>query len=340
VAVDAGGHLGVFGQGASAGIEGERVVLRRKGEVVFEAPLRALRSVHVDSFGMSLSTPLLEALARQDIPVILSRPGSGAWAVVRPLASRGGADLLRAQLAAQGGPLSIAVAIELIGAKVANQERLLRYYAKAKARRATPVGVLLRESADRMAVLGAALTDIAVDDTEAARRKVFSLEGRAGATYWGAIQGILGSVFPGRTGRDAADPVNQALNYGYGVLYAAAWAATARAGLDPAVGMLHASTGDRGAFVFDLVETFRVPAVDRPVVGLVSRGKEMKLNRDGHLTASTRRHVAHVVGCALQRPTPWGGAARPLAEHLDRHAAAIAVWLQGGPPVHALRIRW
>lgn len=340
VAVDAGGHLGIFGYGASAGIEGERIVLRRKGEVVFEAPVRGFRSVHVDSYGMSLSTPLLESLAGQGVPVILSRPGGKAWAVLRPLTSRGGADLLRAQLGAHAGPLSIAVARELIGAKLANQERLLRYYAKAKARRTAPEGVRLREAADRIASLASELPAIEDTDVDAARRKVFSVEGRAGSTYWTAVKEVLGEAFPGRTGRGATDPVNMALNYGYGVLYAAAWAATARAGLDPAVGVLHASVGDRGALVFDLVEPFRVPAVDRAVIGLVSRGKAIKLNRDGHLTTTTRRHVAHVVGKALQHATRWGGAARPLSEHIERHAVELAAWLQGGPPLRALRMRW
>jgi CRISPR-associated protein Cas1 len=340
VAVDAGGHLGIFGFGAMAGLEGERIVLRRKGEVVFEAPIRSFRSVHVDSYGMAISTPLLEELASRDIPVVLSRPGSRAWAVLRPLASKGGAEQLRAQLAAHAGPLSIAVARELIGAKLANQERLLRYYAKAKARRTAPEGVRLREAADRISALAGELPSIDDTDVEAARRKAFSVEGRAGSVYWTALKDVLGDGFPGRTGRGAGDPVNMALNYGYGVLYAATWSAVARAGLDPAVGVLHASTGDRGALVFDLVEPFRVPVVDRAVVGLVSRGKEIKLNREGHLTATTRRHIAHVVGRALQQPTPWGGAARPVAEHIERHAVELAAWLQGGPPFRALRIRW
>lgn len=340
VAVDAGGHLGIFGFGAMAGIEGERIVLRRKGEVVFEAPIRSFRSVHIDSYGMAVSTPLLEELASRDVPVVLSRPGGRAWAVLRPLASKGGAEQLRAQLAAHGGALSITVARELIGAKLANQERLLRYYAKARARRTAPEGVRLREAADRIAALAAELPSIDDGDPDAGRRKVFSVEGRAGAVYWTALKDVLGDGFPGRTGRGATDPVNMALNYGYGVLYAATWSAVARAGLDPAVGVLHASTGDRGALVFDLVEPFRVPVVDRAVVGLVSRGKDIKLNREGHLTTTTRRHVAHVVGRALQQATPWGGAARPLAEHIERHAVELAAWLQGGPPLRALRMRW
>jgi len=104
--------------------------------------------------------------------------------------------------------------------------------------------------------------------------------------------------------------------------------------------MLHASPGDRGSLVFDLIEPFRVPAVDRPVVSFISRGKIIKLNRDGHLTALARRDLAGVVGTALADPVSWGGAKKPLAEHIVGHARDLAIWLQGGRRLRALRIRW
>lgn len=162
------------------------------------------------------------------------------------------------------------------------------------------------------------------------------------ALLWLHLLAALASrpPFPRREGRGATDPINVALNYGYGILYAATWAAVGRAGLDPGIGMLHASPGDRGALVFDLVEPFRVPVVDRPITGLVSRGKQIKLNTDHHLTARTRQAVATAVGQALERSVPWGGTVRPLAGHIDLQAHALATWLQGGPPLRALRIRW
>lgn len=339
-AVNAGGHLEVFGFGAHAGLEEERFVLHRKRELIFEAPLAALRTVQVDSYGMTFSTPLLEELAERDVPVLFTRHGERPWAVLRPLVAKGSVDLLRAQVAGQAGRLGIQVAQELVAAKLANQERLLRYYAKYKRRRSTPAGARLRDGAERIARIASELSDVPLDGADVARRKVFSIEGRAAAAYWSALQEVLGKEFPGRVGRGATDAINIALNYGYGILYAAVWGAIARAGLDPGIGMLHASPGDRGALVFDFVEPFRVPAVDRPVVGLISRGTLIKLNTDRQLTASARGHIAGVVGRALDDPIPWAGIEKPLAEHIEREARDLATWLQGGEPLRALRIRW
>ena len=83
-----------------------------------------------------------------------------------------------------------------------------------------------------------------------------------------------------------------------------------------------------------------MPVVDRPVIGLMSRGKVLKLNTDGHLTASARRHVADSVGQAFDRKVPWDGIEQSLAGHIEEHARSLAVWLQGGQPLRALRIRW
>lgn len=338
-AVNAAGHIGIFGYGAVASLEQDRMVLRRKRNVVFEAPIEAMRTLQVDSYGIVVTTPLLERLAEHDVPLLFARHGERPWAVLRPLTARGPGDLLGSQVAARGGPLAILVAQELIGAKLANQERLLRYYAKYSRRRMTPAGILLCEGAESIASLSEALSEVENEDIEAARRKVFSVEGRSGAAYWSALRAVLKEDFR-RIGRGAIDPINAALNYGYGILYAAVWGAIGRAGLEPGIGMLHASPGDRGALAFDLVEPFRVPVVDRPVIGLVSRGKVLKLNTDRHLTAGARRHVAAAVGQALDRKVPWDGSEQSLAGHIEEHARSLAVWLQGGQPLRALRIRW
>jgi len=53
-----------------------------------------------------------------------------------------------------------------------------------------------------------------------ARRGLFLVEARAAAHYWGAFASLVPSSygFPGRAHQNASDPVNKALNYGYGLL--------------------------------------------------------------------------------------------------------------------------
>ena len=340
IAISAGGHISVFGNGAFLSMEGERLILRRKTKLLFEAPVAEVKSVHTYCFGLVISTPVMEALAGRGVPILFSTPGAPPWGLLRSPAAPAPAEVMAAQLQAHQGQLSIEIARELVGAKLRNQDRMLRYLAKYKGRRSTPVGSALRDASEQIRSSAEGLGDIAMDDIAAARRRIFSTEGRAGALYWGALKRVLGKRFPGRTGRGAKDPVNMALNYAYGILYSAVWAAVLKANLDPGVGLLHASIGDRGSLVFDLIEPFRVPAVDKPILGWLNRGAKVSPNKDGLLRTATRVHIAELVSEALERPTPWNGSERPLSAHLEDHAVRLRDWLQGGPPLKALRIRW
>lgn len=82
VAISAGGHISVFGNGAFLSMEGERLVLRRKTKLLFEVPLNQVRSVHTYCFGLVVSTPVLEQLAVRGVPVLFSSPGGPPWGLV------------------------------------------------------------------------------------------------------------------------------------------------------------------------------------------------------------------------------------------------------------------
>jgi len=67
------------------------------------------------------------------------------------------------------------------------------------------------------------------------------------------------------TARQATHPANALLNYAYGVLESQVRRAIVTAGLDPTLGVLHASHPGRSALVYDLMEPLR-PQVDRLVL--------------------------------------------------------------------------
>jgi len=69
----------------------------------------------------------------------------------------------------------------------------------------------------------------------------------------------------GRGPKDAVDPINCALNLGYAFLEAETKIACHAAGLDPALGLLHADRDARLSFIYDLMEPCR-PVVDRLVL--------------------------------------------------------------------------
>ncbi len=68
--------------------------------------------------------------------------------------------------------------------------------------------------------------------------------------------------------RNAEHPVNAMLNYAYAVLESEVRVQIVAAGLDPTIGYLHGSYGNKQTLVFDLMEPLR-PVIDRAILAVV-----------------------------------------------------------------------
>jgi CRISPR-associated protein Cas1 len=107
-----------------------------------------------------------------------------------------------------------------------------------------------------------------------------TVEGRTALRYWEAFRRCMPEPlrFQGRMVKtkamNAIDPVNLALNYGYGFLKCEARTAVNCVGLEPAVGYLHEPSAQqtRESLVYDLMEPFRF-LVDLAVIQSFEIGK-------------------------------------------------------------------
>lgn len=102
--------------------------------------------------------------------------------------------------------------------------------------------------------------------------EVMQKEAEAAKIYWRGVRALLPKSlgFKGRRKmlKDNIDPFNRALNIGYGMLKKVVWGAVISAGLNPYIGFLHKFRHGRISLVFDLMEEFRSPFVDRKLIGL------------------------------------------------------------------------
>jgi CRISPR-associated protein Cas1 len=157
------------------------------------------------------------------------------------------------------------------------------------------------------------------------------IEGDAAARYWEAIGRVIPAAlgWPGRETRGAGDPLNSALNYGYGVLYAQVEQALILAGLDPYAGFLHADRPGKPSLVLDLIEEVRQTVVDRTVIGLVNRGMAVEQDAEGRLTEAIRRRLAEKVLERLAATEPYEGRRRVLRHILQAQARQIATYVRG-----------
>lgn len=102
------------------------------------------------------------------------------------------------------------------------------------------------------------------------------LEGMAARMYFDGFPEILDEkLWPwhGRNRRPPRDPVNALLSYGYAFLEREVRLAVIGAGLDGRIGFLHANNGRKDSLIFDLMELFRQPLIDRLVLKLLNRGQ-------------------------------------------------------------------
>ena len=114
--------------------------------------------------------------------------------------------------------------------------------------------------------------------------ELMGLEGAASTAYFGCLSRLVPPevAFHGRSRRPPKDLANAALSYAYAILLAECTGALLAAGLEPSLGVLHASTDKRPSLSLDLMEEFRPLLVDRTVLSLL-RSKRL---RPEHATTS------------------------------------------------------
>jgi len=191
------------------------------------------------------------------------------------LATSDGRDdprLRRAQALAAGTPVGYEAARSLILAKVAGQADVLN-------RHDIGPGCLddyvdLAEGATTMKELGYVEAQAAMRYFTAWANRVtvrFALDhaDRVPAHWTGFVaRSSLIHSSPGA--RDAADPINAMLNYGYALAEAECTIALRTLGLDPGMGVLHADKRARDSLSLDLIEPVR-PVVDELILQLLNR---------------------------------------------------------------------
>lgn len=356
--------------GAYVGKHSERLRVTVKGEVCAEAPLIYLRQVIVKSRGVSISSDAILACAERGIAVhIVSGVGAQSGASLYTAGLTGTVLTRRAQLLAYTDGRALAIAGAIASAKINNQAGLLLYHARSRKTGAPKLAAELRllahEVLDHDAELAELLARVAqaphatgTPDTSTPaparpstlypidryRNALLSIEGRAAQKYWAGVKLLLPAAlgWEGRRTRNARDPFNSALNYGYAVLGRLIEQALLLAGLDPFAGFLHADRPGKPSLTFDLIEEFRQAVVDRTVIGMIGKGMPIRMRQDGLLDDDARRTIAEKVIERIEQSTErYEGKRRSLREIIQTQARHMATFLRGDRDAyHAFKAKW
>lgn len=327
--------------GAYLSKHSERLQVKVKGELVAEAPVLTLDCVLVLSHGVSLSSDAVRLCAENGIPVYFFSSRGEPYAALYAAGLGGTVQTRRAQYEAYKDARGVHIAAACTAGKLQNQVRLLKYVAKNRKAADPALYKVLREAAARVEAHLEALSDWETRATtlaeEALRSDLLALEGRAAQDYWAGVASIIPQTlaWPGRVGRGAEDPLNAALNYGYGVLYGQVERAIILAGLDPYAGFIHTDRPGKPSLVLDLIEEFRQPVVDRVILGLVGQGVALEQEEEHRLTMPVRRTIAERVLARLEESSErYEGKRYKLRWILQSQARHLAAYLRGERAVY------
>jgi CRISPR-associated protein Cas1 len=306
-----------------------------------EMPLFRVGHIVIASMGVSVSADLIEACCERGIRISFLTRGGKPFAMLSSPMLTATVITRREQLMAYGDGRGVELAKAIVRGKLGNQAALLRYFGKyLKAANPDVFAALSAVVAALIAARGA-VAKVSAANIDAARQALLSIEGGAGNNYWRGFRLLLPAAveFDAREHRGAPDPINSALNYGYGILYSEVWGAIMNAGLEPFAGFLHVDRPGKPSLVLDLVEEFRPPAVDRAIVAALGKGSSIE-TRGGMLTDDSRRLVAAAVLERLESEAVFRGKRHKLKSIIQIQARNVASFVRGDGHYRCYSFKW
>lgn len=337
-------ELVVDDYGVSLHKKSERLVIKKDGKVIGDYATKMLNDLVIGERCGTVSVGLLNFLINQGIQVHFVNFKHEPCITLYAPAHHGTTKTRREQLSSYNDDRGVHLAKEIVRGKLRNQINTLKYYLRSrdeemKVRLNSKINKI-RHYVEEIKKLGAASH---VEEIQASLR---SLEAHAAKHYWSGFSILLeGKIpFPSRQKRGTEDPVNMMLNYGYSILESRVNGAILKAGLDPYAGFIHNDRPGKTSLVYDLIEEFRQPVVDRAVLSLLSRGFKPSTEQleDGAilLNKTTKEHLREAVFKKLDSREKFRGKEQLLKTIIQLQARALGTFFKDRKPYEAFVGSW
>lgn len=264
-------HIHIGGIAKHIGKQKHFLRIREKNKHPQKIPLKDVKSISISGKGHMISSELIKYCAQNKISIDwIDETGMPVAKLHTAHAAHW--ETWEKQFQALHSDTALELAREIIRAKITNQLRLIKYFSKYAKNTEQDIANFYAELIGRFQSLLETLKTTKATH-EDYRKKFIRLEAQAGAHYWHWFRLMTDEEtdFDKREYYRASHPVNMMLNYGYGILYRYVWNAVIRQGLHPGFSVLHTPSKKEGTLIFDLIEPFRQPVVDRAVISLINR---------------------------------------------------------------------
>lgn len=326
--------------GCSLGKKSERLVVRTRDGERKEQPFFDVEQVLISSNGVSISSDAIKECMERGIQIIFANRNGQPYGIISSPEMNGSIKTRREQLAAYNDRRGLQFVKASADAKLANQSNTLKYFLKSRKddKELTAACVPLIRAIGQ---LRKQLADVAGECVDEARESIMTLEAQAGRNYWSGVGLLLPSdlSFSRREHQGTDNVVNMLLNYGYGILYSKVWSALVLAGLDPYGGFLHVDRPGKPSLVYDFVEEFRQPLVDRAVLAALLRGYRPNVEGD-FLDLPSRRDVADRIRSRLENTDSYNRRNRKLQHIIVAQARHLAATLRGEGTYKGFVAKW
>lgn len=295
---------------------------------------------------VSVSSDIIRECCERGIPITFLTYSGNPYAKVVSPALTATVKTRREQIAALNDVRGLQIAKAVVSGKLKNQANLLRYFAKYRKQTDPAAFKAISLYAGKVIRLVNEVMALNGEDADDLRESLLNIEGRAGAAYWEGVKVIIGNkaTFAKREHRGATDPVNAMLNYGYGILYSEVWSAITLAGLEPFAGFIHADRPGKPSLVLDIMEEFRQPVVDGPLLAAIGKGFKIDMENpdvgDARLSQKTRLEIASRVIARLDSKVTYGGKKWKLKNVIQLQCRQLASFLQGGAQYQPFVSKW
>ena len=283
--------------GAFIGFSQGKIKVKIKGKVVLEAPINKIKRILLLNKQSSISSYLIHECAKRkiDIDFIEHNKPYAMLTYYQHISPQ----LHLVQLKTHFSPRGLAYAREIAHTKSRNQINLMKYLNRRRKDR------YISKKLEAMLKLHHKIKN-AKD-----RKLLMGLEGNISVHYWAIFGHILKIDNFIRTHQNSQDAINQALNYGYAILYNRVQSALLHEGLNLYYPLLHSFQPNKPTLVFDMVESFRQPVVDREILAMLNRGQKLTQS-NGRLSQESIKLIIQNIQERLATPTPSRYGKSPL----------------------------
>lgn len=281
-------ELVVIQPGSYIGFSQGKIKLKQKGQIIASIPINRLTRIVILNSHTSISAFVIKECAKRkiDIDFIEQNRPFALLTYYQHIAPK----LHLEQLKAYFSPKGLEIAKSIIRAKAKNQINLLKYYNRRKN------NSLIDNKIEIMKGLFQKIENAKDKQT------LMGIEGNISTHYWRAFGEIINKNNFTRTHKDSKDVINQALNYGYAILYNRIQSLLLHNGFNLSYPILHSIQSNKPTLSYDMIEEFRQAVVDREIISILNHKIKLSQN-NGKLNKTSIKILIEHIQSRLSTPT-------------------------------------